>query len=46
MIEDLHVITSISGKDMPEDTPKGEAFGLALHERRCKALGLRRLNAL
>ncbi|MFA7205000.1 MAG: hypothetical protein WC102_01590 [Saccharofermentanales bacterium] len=46
MIEDMNAVTSITGKDMPEDTPKGESFGLALHERRCKALGIQRSDAL
>ncbi|MDD2299483.1 MAG: HD domain-containing protein [Candidatus Pacebacteria bacterium] len=46
MIEDMAIVTSITGKDMPEDTPKGEAFGIALHERRCKALGIQRVNAV
>jgi len=46
MVEDMNIVTSITGKDMPENTPKGEAFGLALHERRCKALGLQRFDAL
>ncbi len=45
MVEDMAAVTAITGKDMPEDTPKGEAFGLALHERRCKALGIQRINA-
>jgi len=38
MFDDLHKILSISGVDMPADTPAGEAFGLRLHEARCKLL--------
>lgn len=38
MHSDLEKILSISGKDMPEDTPKGKKFGLKLHEERCKLL--------
>lgn len=39
MHSDLAKILSITGKDMPKDTPKGAAFGLKLHERRCGLLG-------
>lgn len=38
MHEDLETILSISGKDMPENTPKGKEFGQRLHEARCKLL--------
>lgn len=38
MFGDLHKILSISGKDMPENTPKGAEFGLRLHEARCNLL--------
>jgi tRNA nucleotidyltransferase (CCA-adding enzyme) len=38
MREDLKKILTVSGKDVPEGTPAGEAFGLKLHELRCKAL--------
>jgi tRNA nucleotidyltransferase (CCA-adding enzyme) len=42
MHSDLSKILSISGKDMPIDTPKGAEFGRRLHERRCGLIGRKR----
>ena len=39
MHEDLGKVLAITGKDVPENVPMGEEFGLRLHELRCKQLG-------